>query len=56
MISSRSRYSLAQFLELHKAEFVRVLVNKHGIPIFVEEVTLLADIVNCLRDESDEKL
>lgn len=56
MIGSRSRYSLAQFLELHKAEFVMALVNKHGIPIFVEEVTLLADIVNCLRDESDEKL
>lgn len=56
MIGSRSRYSLAQFLELYKAEFVDALVNKYGIRISVEEGRVLTSLVNCLQAESDEKL
>lgn len=56
MIGSRTRHSLAQFLELHEIDFVVVLVSKHGIHISVENGSVLSDINNCLRSASEEHL
>jgi hypothetical protein len=57
MIGSRTRYSLAQFLELHETAFVVVLVSKHGIRISVEEdKRLLTELTGCLRSANDERL
>lgn len=56
MIGSRTRYSLAQFLELHETDFVVVLVSKHDINFSVEEGRLLTELTGCLRSASDEKL
>ena len=56
MIGSRSRYSLAQFLELHERDLVVTLVSKHGISLSFEEKSLLAELTGCVRSASDEKL
>jgi len=56
MIGSRTRYSLAQFLELYNADFVEALVNKHGISISLAYGWLLTDLVNSLHHASNEKL
>jgi hypothetical protein len=56
MIGSRTRHSLAQFLELHETDFVVVLVSKHGIRISVGNGSALFDLNNCLRSASDEHL
>ncbi|MBN8437381.1 MAG: hypothetical protein J0L95_04975 [Candidatus Accumulibacter sp.] len=56
MIGSRSRYSLAQFLELHERDLVVALVSKHGISLSFEEKSLLAELTGCVRSASDEKL
>lgn len=56
MIGSRTRYSLAQFLELHEIAFVVVLVSKHGIRISVEAGRLLTELTGCLRCASEEQL
>jgi len=56
MIGSRTRYSLAQFLELHETAFAVVLVSKHGIRISVEDGKLLTELAGCLRSASDERL
>lgn len=54
MIGTRSRYSLAQFLELQEASFVIVLLNKHGARFSVENGKLLAALVDNLRSQDDE--
>jgi hypothetical protein len=56
MIGSRTRYSLAQFLELHETAFVVVLVSKRGIRISVEDGRLLAGLTGCFSSANDEKL
>lgn len=56
MIGSRTRYSLAQFLELHETAFVVVLVNKHDICFSTEEGRLLTELNNCFRSANDEQL
>ena len=56
MIGSRTRYSLAQFLELHETAFVIVLVCKHGIRISVEDGRLLTELTNCLRSAKDDQI
>ena len=56
MIGSRTRHSLAQFLELHETNFVVVLVSKHDIRISIENGSMLFDLNNCLRSASDEHL
>lgn len=56
MIGSRTRYSLAQFLELHETAFVIVLVSKHGIRISVEAGRLLTELTNCLRSAKDDQI
>ncbi|MHB1247553.1 MAG: hypothetical protein ACYCZH_14000 [Sulfuriferula sp.] len=54
MIGSRSRYSLAQFLELQETSFVIVLLSKHSARISVENGQLLMALVNNLRSQADE--
>ena len=56
MIGSRTRYSLAQFLELHEMPFIIVLVSKHGIRISVENGRLLTELTNCLRSAKDDQI
>ncbi|MBI3546741.1 MAG: hypothetical protein HY081_09160 [Gammaproteobacteria bacterium] len=56
MIGSRTRYSLAQFLELHETAFVVVLMNKHNIRTSIEDGRLLTDVIQSLRPTSDEKV
>lgn len=56
MIGSRTRYSLAQFLELHEIAFVVVLVSKHDIRISVEDGGLLTALTDCFLSASDEEL
>ena len=40
MIVSRTRYSLAQFLELHETAFVVAFVSKHDIRILLVALQL----------------
>lgn len=54
MIGSRSRYSLAQFLELQETSFVIVLMNKHGTRISIENGKLIMALVDNLRSLPDE--
>lgn len=56
MIGSRTRYSLAQFLELQETDFVVVLVSKHGIGISIGNGSVLIDLIGCLRSASDEQM
>jgi len=56
MIGSRTRYSLAQYLELHETAFVVASVNKHGIRFSTEEGRLLTGLINCFRSANDEQL
>ncbi len=56
MIGSRTRYSLAQFLELHETAFVVVLLGKHDLRTSVEDGRLLTDVLQSLRSAADEKI
>ena len=56
MIGSRSRHSLAQYLELYATDFVVVLVSKHGMRISIGNGSVLFDLNNCLRSASNEHL
>lgn len=56
MIGYRTRYSLAQFLELHEAPFVIVLASKHGIRISIEDGHLLSGLTSCLRYANDDQI
>ncbi|HMN14361.1 MAG TPA: hypothetical protein PKD55_18750 [Bellilinea sp.] len=56
MIGSRTRYSLAQFLELHEPDFVVVLLGKHQMHSSVEDGRLLTDVLRSLRSAADEKI
>lgn len=56
MIGYRTRCSLAQFLELYEADFVAVLVSKHGMQISIENVRVLTELTECIRFTSDETL
>jgi len=56
MIGSRTRCSLAQYLELHETDFTVVLVSKHGIRISIGNGSVLFDLNNCLRSASDQHL
>lgn len=56
MIGSRTRYSLAQFLELHEPDFVVVLLGKHQMQSSVEDERFLTDVLRSLRSAADEKI
>lgn len=56
MIGSRTRYSLAQFLELHQPDFVVVLLGKHEMRSSVEDGQFLTDVLRSLRSAADEKV
>lgn len=56
MIGSRTRHSLAQYLELHETDFAVLLVSKHGMRISVGVGSVLYDLNNCLRSASDQHL
>lgn len=56
MIGTRTRYSLAQFLELHETAFVVIVMNKHGISTSIEDGRQLMDVVRSLRSANDEKI
>lgn len=56
MIGSRTRYSLAQFLELQEIDFVKVLANKHGLDISLENGSFLIELTECFHSASDEYL
>ena len=56
MISKRTRYSLAQYLELHEISFVTVMLNKNGIRASIGYGHQLADVLDCLRSATDEEI
>lgn len=56
MIGTRTRYSLAQFLELHEVGFVVVLLGKHSMHSPVEDGRLLTDVLQSLRSATDEEM
>jgi hypothetical protein len=56
MIGSRTRISLAQFLELQQREFYVALVNKHGIQIPAINRQQVSDLTDCLLSANDEGL
>lgn len=55
MIGHRTRYSLAQFLELQEAAVVITLIAKHGGRISLNQGTLLYDLVNALQGLTDQQ-
>lgn len=56
MISSRTRISLAQFIELQQREFYSALINKHGIQISTINRRQVSDLTDCLLSANDESL
>lgn len=54
MIGLRSRYSLAQFLELQEISFVIALLSKHSAYISIANGQLLMALMSILRSVSDE--
>ena len=56
MIGSRTRISLAQFIELQQREFYVALVNKHGIKISAVNRQQVSDLTGCLLSANDEIL
>ncbi len=56
MIGSRTRYSLAQFLELYEPALVVVLLGKHQMHSSVGHGSLLIDVLQSLRSAADEKI
>ncbi|MBF8176059.1 hypothetical protein [Herminiimonas contaminans] len=56
MIGSRTRYSLAQFLELQQKDFCVALVNKHGMRISEINPQQVSDLTNCLLSANDKNL
>lgn len=56
MISKRTRYSLAQFLELHDASLAITLLSKYDVHVSISSGQELYGLLNCIRDEKDERL
>ncbi|MGD2116843.1 MAG: hypothetical protein PVG66_00655 [Chromatiales bacterium] len=56
MITKRTRYSLAQFLELYEADIVVMLLSKYDIRISITHGQELYDILNCIRGENEDLL
>lgn len=56
MIGSRTRYSLAQYLELHEIHVVAVLLGKHQLPSSLGHDRTLVDILQSIRNASDDEL
>lgn len=53
MISSRTRHSLAQFLELQELSFVVVLLSKYGVRVSIGHYRQLMDTLNTVRTLDD---
>jgi hypothetical protein len=49
MIGLRTRYSLAQLLELQTPQFVAVLLGKYGAHISLRHDQMLVDILNTVK-------
>jgi len=56
MIGKRTRYSLAQFLELYKPDFVVVLLGKHTLHSSVGDNNLLIDVLRSIRNATDDQV
>lgn len=54
MISSRTRYSLAQFFGLHELDFVAVLLGKHQLHSSFGKGQSLTDILRSIRNATDD--
>jgi len=53
MIGNRTRYSLAQFLELYDSSLVVTLLSKYGIRISITNGQEICDILDCIRGENE---
>jgi len=56
MIGTKTRYSLAQFLELHEPDFVVVLLGKHNMHSSLSNGRILTEVLQALRSATDEEL
>ncbi len=56
MIGNRTRYSLAQFLELYDSGLVVTLLSKYGMRISITNGQEIYDILDCIRGENEDLL
>lgn len=56
MIGKRTRYSLAQFLELYDSSLVVTLLSKYDIHISISNGQEIYDILDCIRGEDENQL
>jgi hypothetical protein len=56
MIGKRTRYSLAQFLEIYDPSIAVTLLGKYDLHASISHGSEIYDLLNSIRDENDERV